>query len=166
MKPVRPTSRKVLQALFNILGPVTEERVLDLFAGTGRVGGEALRRGAGLVVMVERDRRRAAELRRTAPQGSVEVLAVDVRKSLPLLERRFAPFHVVFADPPYGDGWEQPLLGALFPGIAALLRPRGVFVLEHSSRVVLPETPAGFERRDRTYGETVLTFLERTDLEA
>jgi 16S rRNA (guanine(966)-N(2))-methyltransferase RsmD len=159
---MRPTSGKVKAALFNILGSAGRlgANFLDLFAGTGAVALEALRRGAASALCVESDRAAAAAIigRFTAagyPKEIAVCLCMDVRRALPRLAGEGKTYGVIFADPPYCMGW-----GKTLPGLAAanikLLTPGGVFVFERSSR----EEPAGIfaARDDRIYGETVLSF--------
>ncbi|MDR2179673.1 MAG: RsmD family RNA methyltransferase [Synergistaceae bacterium] len=171
MKDVRPTSGRVLLALFNILGGdalgegLGNAAFLDLFAGTGRVGIEALRRGASFVVMVEVSRDRAREVERVvagefAESGRAVVLSLELRRAVAWLLRRERTFDVVFADPPYNQGWGKALLHT--KGLTELLRPEGVLVVEHASREAL-DVPAPWVVTDsRFYGETALTFLKKT----
>ncbi len=160
MKEVRPTSGKVLQALFSILGNLREAAFLDLFSGTGRVARMARDRGACPVAAVEILPARVRKIRALFPGDSeFLLLGMDIRRALNFLERKNRRFDVIFADPPYGEGW-PPLLGELlFPGEGGLLAPEGIAVVEHSSR---EELPAGSEYvlcDRREYGDTVLTFL-------
>ena len=158
MKDVRPTSGRVLSALFSILGEkVSGARFLDMFAGTGRVGLEALERGAESCVFIENVRARAEELRKKA--GSSIVLGLEVRRAVQWLVKRGMTFDVAFADPPYCSGW----CGALpaVPGIAALLGDEAVFVVEHSVREKMDDAPGFMIISSREYGETCLTFLRR-----
>ncbi len=116
MKEARPTSGKVLQALFNILGDIRGKAFLDLFSGTGRVAGFARERGADPVVAVETLARRAKDIK-SLFQGDegVTILAMDVRRAAGLLRRKNRAFDVIFADPPYGEGWPAVLGPILFP---------------------------------------------------
>lgn len=82
MKEMRPTSGKVMLALFNILGPLGGRSFLDLFAGSGQVAAEALRRGAEKVCAVESDKKRFAEMSQRLPEG-VKSLCMDVRRAVP-----------------------------------------------------------------------------------
>lgn len=168
MKEVRPTSGRVLLALFSILdsmrgavGSLEGVRFLDLFAGTGRVGLEALRRGAASVVFVESVRTRAQTIERSVPHtasGGAEVLDLELRRAVAWLRRRKRVFDVVFADPPYHEGWGAALLDV--GGLAELLAPGGVMVVEHSVREPLTVPPGEWRVESaREYGETVLTFL-------
>jgi 16S rRNA (guanine(966)-N(2))-methyltransferase RsmD len=142
---------------------------LDLFAGTGRVGIEALRRGAPSVVMVEvlRDRARAIERSISedfAEAGKVVVLSLELRRAIAWLLKRERLFDVAFADPPYNEGWGKSLLYT--KGLEKLLKPEGIFVVEHASREGL-EVPQPWVVTDaRTYGETTLTFLRIIHQEA
>ncbi|MBR1673135.1 MAG: RsmD family RNA methyltransferase [Fretibacterium sp.] len=164
MKEVRPTSGRVLLALFNILGPVEGRSFLDLFAGTGRVGLEALKRGARPVMWVESVRARAQAIRQEAPEDA-GVLDLELRRAVAWLLKRGRTFDVIFADPPYHEGWGAELLGV--KGLKDLLAPEGLLVVEHSVRepLVLTEAwaqgpeAAGKLLRERDYGETRLSFL-------
>lgn len=157
MKEVRPTSGRVLGALFNILGPL-EGGFLDLFAGTGRVGLEALKRGARPVVWVECLRDRAGSIEKIIPEGSEAlVLSLELRRALAWLLRRSMTFPVIFADPPYHQGWGKALLGTR--GLGKLLAEDGVLVVEHSVREELVTPPAWELTQGRDYGETRLSFL-------
>jgi 16S rRNA (guanine(966)-N(2))-methyltransferase RsmD len=170
----RPTSDRVREALFSILGPrASVGRVLDLYAGTGALGLEALSRGAGHVTFVERAKEALVALNANVDalgvRGQTRVLAMPVERALrALLAEDTRRFDVVFADPPYADvasGVASELLGLAVP----LLDEGGLLVLEHASRDVpasieptMPTGPtgtAGLVREDvRTYGDTALSF--------
>ncbi|GAB1427742.1 RsmD family RNA methyltransferase [Aminivibrio sp.] len=139
MKEVRPTSGKVLQALFSILGDIRGAAFLDLFSGTGRVARMARDRGACPVAAVEI---LPARVRRIRPLFGEDLdfllLAMDIRRSLGYLERKKRLFDIIFADPPYGEGWPPLPAASSFPG-RGVLAPAGVAVVEHSSREDLPE---------------------------
>ena len=164
MKDVRPTSGKALLALFSILGNMEGVAFLDLFAGTGRVGIEALRRGASRVVMVEvlKDRARGIERDIPAEFAGTEkavVLSLELRRAIAWLVRRGIIFNVVFADPPYNEGWGASLLHA--GGLGKILSHEGVLIVEHASREAL-DVPSLWTIKDvRVYGESTLTFVER-----
>ena len=160
MKDVRPTSGRVLLALFSILGPMDGRGFLDLFAGTGRVGMEALRRGAGPVAWVEVVRRRASAIRDALPPGSstnATVLSLEARRAVSWLLKRGMAFDVIFADPPYHEGWGAEILN--IAGLGRLLKPGGVFAVEHSAREELAAAPGWTLSDMRDYGETRLSFL-------
>ena len=160
MKEVRPTSGRVVSAMFSILGGrVGGAKFLDLFAGTGRVGLEALRRGAESCVFVESVKARAELLRRVA--GESVVLGLEVRRAAAWLTKRAMTFDVIFADPPYGAGWcdELPALA----GLRGLFADGAVMIVEHSARekLTLSQNPNNLCIISvREYGETSLTFLK------
>jgi len=160
----RPTSDRVREALFSSVeswcGTLTGLRVLDLYAGSGAVGLEAWSRGAGVVTLVESDRRTAALVSANARSlgfPRAEVLAASV--SSVLARRPSAPYDLVFLDPPY------PLDDAsVAADLAALVEhdwlvPGALVVVERSVRSPEPAWPDGLalERR-RAYGETVLWY--------
>ena len=159
MKAVRPTAGRVLLALFSILGNVDGGRFLDLFAGTGRVGRAALERGAS-VTWVESLRERAQAIERALPADArrrAVVLSLELRRAIAWLGKRGLQFDVIFADPPYHEGWGAALLDV--GGLSELLAPDGVMVVEHASREPLTVPLEWQVGSDREYGETILTFL-------
>lgn len=157
---VRPTADRVREALFDILGArVRGARFLDAYAGTGAVGCEALSRGAGRVVFLERERRALAlieENARAGPwSGEVEIVSGDARRSLLRLGRRNERFDIVFLDPPY----EESGIPEMMVLAARVLAAGGALVVEHrSSRAIapLPEEVA-LALRSYRYGDTTLT---------
>jgi 16S rRNA (guanine966-N2)-methyltransferase len=151
-RATRPTSDRVRENVFNILGPVDDATVLDLYAGSGALGLEALSRGAAHAVFVERDRDAAhvieqnldkLRLRATVlRQDAVAVLAADKRK-----------YDLVFVDPPYDMYTElEPKLARYLPG---LLTEDGVVVVETDARVE-PGLPLEL-RTTRKYGSVRIT---------
>jgi 16S rRNA (guanine(966)-N(2))-methyltransferase RsmD len=167
VKDVRPTSGKVLLALFSILGRLgglENTAFLDLFAGTGRVGIEALKRGASRVVMVEVLKDRARGIERAVPPefaGTEKalVLSLELRRAIAWLTRRGILFDVIFADPPYNEGWGASLLQT--KNMDKILRQEGVLVVEHTSREALDVPPPWTVADVRAYGDTVLSFIRR-----
>ena len=152
-------------ALFSILGRLgglENTAFLDLFAGTGRVGIEALKRGASRVVMVEVLKERARGIERAVPTefaGTEKalVLSLELRRAVAWLVRRGMTFDVIFADPPYNEGWGASLLHTR--DMEKILRHGGILVVEHSSREAL-DVPAPWAVKDvRSYGETMLSFI-------
>lgn len=154
----RPTASKIRQAFFNILrNKVPDARFLDLFAGTGLMGLEALSRGASTLTAVEESRKLAraieADIKRLGFEG--EVICADVRRVMPILEP--SQFDIIYADPPYQGRLSMDVLS----GIAGhnLLSPHGVLAIEHARSEVLPEREKSlllFDQRD--YGQTTVTF--------
>ena len=148
----RPTSARAREALFDILAAkIPGARVLDLYAGSGAIGLEALSRGASGAVLVDHD---AAAARRNADRvgagASVELYACDAAEALERLERRGERFDVVFSDPPYG----LPTAAAA-KRCASVLAPDGVLVLQGDAGPA-PPAPAGLTlASERPYGRNV-----------
>ena len=160
IKEVRPTSGKVLGALFSILGNLEGRAFLDLFSGTGRVARRAMDGGASFVVAVELLPGRAREIRSLfADAASFLLFSMDVRRALSMLERKGHRFDVIFADPPYGAGWPRLLGEILFPPSGGVVRSEGVVVIEHSVREEVPPGPSYVITDSREYGDTALSFL-------
>ena len=163
----RPTSSRVREALFSIWSPrISDARMLDLFAGSGVVGLEALSRGASHVRFVEGNRVAAGVLeescRSLEGEGSGwEVVVAD----LPGTERSRwrrpgpeGPYDLAFIDAPYAWRDHEPLL-ELLTGILDL---GGRIALEHSSRVAIPQRSGAWRLADsRSYGESTLSFYRR-----
>ena len=160
----RPTADRVRVSLFDVLGPaVAGTRVLDLFAGTGAVGIEALSRGAARVVFVEKDQAALRALRANlaalgASRAAARVMAGDVLHVLGDLPAQEEPFDLVFIDPPYATSLAGRVLAAL--AAARICRAGGEVIVQHSTRTALPSVQ-GFvdHRRARRFGDTALTFL-------
>ena len=159
---LRPTSDRVREAIFNLLinggygDPVTGARVLDLFAGTGALGLEALSRGAARVCFVDDGPVSLGLLRRNIglmrAEGNVDVLRRDATR---LGAVRGEPFDLVFLDPPYGKGLGAAALGSAQAG--GWLASDALVVWEER---VAPAAPPGFDPLDqRKYGDTVVTLL-------
>ncbi|MDG4648967.1 16S rRNA (guanine(966)-N(2))-methyltransferase RsmD [Roseibacterium sp. SDUM158017] len=159
---LRPTTDRVRESLFNLLlngklgDPVTGSRVLDLFAGTGALGLEALSRGASHVTFVDKGTAARALLRenvgRCGAQGATKIFRRDATD---LGEGRGAPFDLVFLDPPYGQGLGETALASAVAG--GWIAPGALVVWEESAA---PLPPPGFERLDeRAYGGTRITIL-------
>jgi len=162
---LRPTPELVRKALFDILPEMTGLSFLDLFAGTGAVGIEALSRGAVKAVFVERNRRSAEAIRRSLEEfgwsGRGKVLALPVSRAVAALREKGETFDVVFADPPYEEGYVGYCCDLCLRG--GLLGPGGVLVIQHSiheeyDRSLLADQGVSIEAR--RYGDTVVTFLE------
>jgi 16S rRNA (guanine966-N2)-methyltransferase len=160
----RPTADRVRVTLFDVIGPaVAGARVLDLFAGTGAVGIEALSRGAARVVLVERDQSALRALRANlatlgASRAAARVLAGDVLQLLPTVGAEEGTFDFVFIDPPYGTTLAGRTLEAL--AAARVCRDGSEVVVQHSMRTVLPVVSGLVaHRRPRRFGDTALTFL-------
>jgi 16S rRNA (guanine966-N2)-methyltransferase len=154
----RPTSSRARAAIFDILGErIADARVLDLYAGTGAVGFEAVSRGASAGVLVEPDAgplRKSADRIRATP-SEIVVRAESAALAAKSLEKAGERFDIVFADPPYADGLEATVLGA----VAGLLSQDGVFVLQLDEGRKPPEIPGLEVRQRRAYGRNVFFFF-------
>lgn len=157
---VRPTSDKVKQALFNILGEkVAGASFLDLFAGAGGIGIEALSRGAGRVVFVDDSRRSLEVIKENIVQtGFGDRAEVVASRAEAYLRRTPERFDVLFLDPPYAEEL-KPLL-ELISG-AGILRPDAIVLAEHFRKQPSPETAGRLVLyREARYGDTVLAFYK------
>jgi len=159
----RPTADQVRVALMDTLTPWLDGvRFLDLFAGAGGVGLEALSRGAAHATFVERDARAVDALQRNVATLELEkaarVVPEEVRRTLARLERQRERFGVVFLDPPYETELIPGVLAAL--GTGRLLSPPALVVAQHLTKRT-PAGEAGILRayRTRRFGETTLTFF-------
>jgi 16S rRNA (guanine966-N2)-methyltransferase len=161
----RPTADQVRIALLDTLMPwLPEARVLDLFAGAGGVGLEALSRGAAHATFVERDARAVQALRANVTTLGVEraarILRDDVRRGLRTLSREGGRFDVVFLDPPYDGDDVATTLEAL--GGVELLADDAVVVAQHLTKRAPASSVGGLAAfRARRFGETTLTFFRR-----
>lgn len=161
--PVRPTMDRVKAAIFSTLGQIVcGAKVLDLFAGTGALGIEALSRGAASVVFVENNIHAAAaieeNLRRTRLQGQVVRRSVMGFVDAPV----GAPFDLIFADPPYAQAPGDPDPGldlARHQSLPLLLKEGGFFILERLVDDGLPELALWRNTLRRSYGKTEVHYL-------
>jgi 16S rRNA (guanine966-N2)-methyltransferase len=153
-RDTRPTSDRVRENAFNLIGPVDDAEVLDLFAGSGAMGLEALSRGAGRATFVESDRDAArvitANLDKLGLHGTV--LQQDVVRAL---QGERLHYDLVLCDPPYDYDRTR-----LAPHLSKLLTADGLLVWETSSRQDPPEVPGLQQRTSRTYGSARLTLFE------
>ena len=156
---IRPTTSRVRAALFSILGPdgVWGLRALDLYAGTGAFGIEALSRGAASAEFVEIDERRCRQINESLRDLGYEARGrVRRGNALAALERLEGEFDLVFADPPYGEDPFQGLMERI--SSRKLLARDAVVFLEHSARFELPEELPGVRRQStRRYGDTAVS---------
>ena len=161
----RPTGDRVKEALFAILGPVGGEdsRTLDLYAGSGALGLEALSRGCPHVVFVEEARAALEALRANVAHVRGEASCTIVPKSVERAATALGtdPFSLILADPPYADVTNGKAVRALRGLVEkGLLAPGGRLVLEHASTDASP-TFEGLAAADtRRYGDTSLAFYE------
>jgi len=156
----------VKEALFSILGPVSDADVLDLFAGTGALGIEALSRGARSCTFVEVQRPALVALRQNlvncALQAESQVLPLRVERTLTTAPWGASAFDLILIDPPYADtrgGRFSPSLAVpIATGLSPALRPTGRVVLEHAASELAPAIPPLALASTRKYGDTALSF--------
>ena len=163
---LRPTSERVRAALFSIIGSdaVEGRRVVDLYAGTGALGLDALSRGAEHVDFVEQSARLCSAIRQHLRQWSLTPRArVHRGKVLNRIESLQGEYDLVMADPPYGSSEIERLITRLQS--ARLVKPGGVVVLEHRSDDVQDYAVGRFSlETTRKYGDTAITVLSAGDI--
>lgn len=161
---IRPTSDRVREAIFNIIGPrFPEVRVLDLFAGTGALGLEALSRGAAQAVFVDENseaiRLISTNIKSCGVQDRSLVIQGPVDRVLRRLCKSEEPsekFNLIFLDPPYGKGYVEKTLR----GLTALAAPEALVVAEHHTRDVLSvRLGEWLLNQERKYGDTKVSFF-------
>lgn len=161
----RPTSDRVREALFSRLGDLGGTAVLDLYAGTGALGVEALSRGAVRAVFVERDSGSIEVLRSNLESlglsDEVRVVRADAAAAVRRLGRAGEHFDLVLVDPPYASDEVERVLEALLE--AQILADDAVVVVEHGRRHPLPAVPGWVELDARGYGDTTITRLAARD---
>ena len=153
-RDTRPTSDRVRENAFNLIGPVDDAEVLDLFAGSGAMGLEALSRGARHTTFVEHEAGACRIIKGNLDKLKVPgtVLCADALRTVAHERRRY---DLVLCDPPYDfDGTR------LAPHLARLLADDGVLVWETSGRLEAPEVPGLRQRTTRRYGSARLTLFE------
>lgn len=168
----RPTSDRLRETLFNVLAPRIEgARVLDLCAGTGAIGIEAVSRGAAFVTFVDRVHRMCALIEAnldlcSVPEEITEVIKAEASEFLKRTAKGddwragHGPWDIVFFDPPYMDDY-APVLDAFGEHTATLLREGGVLVVEHHHKNVLRDVVGGVRRwRILKQGDSALSFYE------
>ena len=167
---LRPTSDRLRETLFNVLGPgVAGSRFIDLFAGTGAIGIEALSRGASEVVFVENHQPAATLIRRNLESLGIQkgamVLATDAIRGMEKLaskvKSKTSPYDYVFLDPPYDAAKDYArVLESL--GSGNLLAPGGEVIAEHRRSFELPEEAGALQRyRILKQGDAALSFYRR-----
>jgi 16S rRNA (guanine966-N2)-methyltransferase len=156
----RPTSDRAREAAFNLIGPIDDAAVLDLFAGSGAMGLEALSRGAASAVFVENDRAAARTIDRNLDKLGLDatVLPLDALKALAAEAAAGRRYDLVLVDPPY------EMFSSLQNGLSAylprLLADDGVVVVETESREE-PDLPSLSKRTSRRYGRARITVFEQ-----
>jgi 16S rRNA (guanine966-N2)-methyltransferase len=163
----RPTAGRVKQALFNILSHrISDARFLDLYAGTGLVGMEALSRGAEHTTFVESQTDGCRLLKKTLESCGYTDRSTVYRMTAEHFVKQppSKPYDVVFVDPPYHSGKLDKMLPTL--GASVIIAPGGVVVIEHFHKVQLPEHTGHLIRgKSYRYGDTFLTVYHRNSVQ-
>lgn len=161
---VRPTTDKVKEAVFSMLMPYLQDSVvIDLFAGTGSLGLEAISRGAKRAYFVDKDRRSIAMVRENVRHCGVEDRAVILCSDhASALSRIHDTADIVFLDPPYRTGLLTECMQLLRD--TGILPEGGIVVAEHDSHDSMPDQIAGFRKiRDRRYGKIGISVYEQEE---
>ena len=163
---IRPTQDRVRESVFNIIQcEIGGAKFLDLFAGSGAVGLEALSRGASAATFVEMNRRHLATLKENLsivplPLPTTTIIASDVYKWIASYSG--PGFDIAFADPPYALGEEKGYAQVLATlAERGVIRPGGLFIAEMTAVQKAEETPGWELVRDRTYGKTRICMWRR-----
>lgn len=165
-RKTRPTSDRLRETIFNILAPIItkEKRFLDLCAGTGAIGIEAVSRGAGFVTFVDKSRRACALIEENLdildiPEEETDVINLQAETFTG--REHETGWDLIFFDPPYDSDYSLLLYDFRQPG-EKLLRDGGRLIVEHHSKNTLPDTLGELRRwRLLKQGETCLSFYER-----
>ncbi len=161
---IRPTSDGIKESLFNILHTLSGKSFLDLFAGSGNVGLEALSRGAAKVVFVEKNAVMVNAIKRNIRElgfnDKCKVLATEVGKGIRQLQRNGDSFDFLFADPPYERGFIREIFQCLSK--VDVISQYGLLIIQHSKREdVIGHHTGNFVLTDqRRYGDTLLSFFK------
>jgi len=162
---IRPTSDRVREAIFNVLSSrgffVSNPLVLDLYAGTGALGIEALSRGAQKTVFVDSGPQSAVLIKKNITRLGLTERTLFIRKETALamegLEKKGTLFDIIFCDPPYGGS----LLEVTLAGARHLLAPAGIIVAEGPKGIMIEPDKSGLVIiREKVYGDTTVFYLE------
>jgi len=160
---IRATTDRTKESLFNILPSVEGRSFLDLFAGTGSVGIEALSRGASYGVFVEKDPSLIKAIKKNLQHcgfvDQFDIIPFPVEKGIQGLAKRKEYFDIIFADPPYVKGLVQKTISLLMK--YSITSTPGIVVIEHSPRETFHEADNKIVLNDqRRYGDSMLSFFE------
>ena len=165
MARIRPTTQKVKQALFNILGDrVKNAKILELFAGSGNLGIEALSRGAEKVAFVDNDFTGIDAIKQNLKRwnflGTAEIKRLDFEKALSLFARKKEKFDLIFADPPYEQRLGEKILRKT--NQCDILLTNGLLIIEHYKKEILPSKVGNLIlKQEKKYGDTILSFFNK-----
>lgn len=162
----RPTSDKVKEAIFNVLaGKIFEADVLDLCAGSGNLGLEALSRGAKSAIFVENHPKACHEIVENTKKIGFDNISrlhkIDALKSLSYFKANNVKFDIIFFDPPYHAGLYEPVLGSIADAEADLLNKNGVLIVECSNKEELPDRVKELAmQKISVYGDTKVIYYQ------
>ena len=165
--PIRPTSDRVKEALFNMIGPkIPGSRVLDLFAGTGSLGLEAISRGAEYAVFVEKNAVSVKTLNENIwllnIREDCEIIMADAVDALSRLDAKNITFDIVFVDPPYWENLYKKVLSALAG--YDIIKNGGLVIFEHPSDIDIDKDKHSFVPiKNKRYGSTSISILAKED---
>ncbi|MFD1735699.1 16S rRNA (guanine(966)-N(2))-methyltransferase RsmD [Bacillus salitolerans] len=160
----RPTTDKVKESIFNMIGPYFNEGIgLDLFGGSGGLGIEALSRGLDKVIFVDRDHKAIQTIRSNVQsvhfEDQVEIYRNDAEKAIKALLKRDIQFDIIFLDPPYKNQKLKALISILDSN--QLIKEDGMIVVEHADDVQLPDQIGRLvKKREESYGLTVISIYQ------
>lgn len=163
----RPTSDKAKGSIFNIIAAIIfDTDVLDLFAGTGNLGIEALSRGSRSAVFVDRSHECfqiiKENLIHTKLFGKAEVMVTDVSSALTKLSQKGDKFDIIFLDPPYGKGLVEETLKCI--ACNDVMKTDAIIVAEHDVNDIVPESAGNLKNfRQQKYGDTVISFYRHEE---
>lgn len=165
-KEIRPATDRIKETIFNVLGQdLTGLAVLDLFAGVGSLGIEALSRGASFVSFVDTGALAQKFIRKNLDllqlNSRAEILPFDAARAIGTLEKRGKKYDVIFVDPPYSQGLVKKTLIEL--DRSDILSPHGWLVTEHVKHEEIPTLNTVLLHKTNKYGVTRLSFLIRTE---
>ncbi|HBR21882.1 MAG TPA: 16S rRNA (guanine(966)-N(2))-methyltransferase RsmD, partial [Nitrospiraceae bacterium] len=162
---LRPTSSKVRESIFNIIGAlISDSQFVDLYAGTGAVGIEALSRGASTVFFVESDRKRTEQIEKMLKDcgylSRADIIRGEASAFIAKAVKEGLKFDIVFLDPPYHTGELEYILPQLSGG--EMLNDKGIIIAEHLSKKKLPDEIGNFvQKKAYKYGDTMLTLYRK-----
>ncbi|RQD77839.1 MAG: 16S rRNA (guanine(966)-N(2))-methyltransferase RsmD [Candidatus Syntrophonatronum acetioxidans] len=161
-KEVRPTSQRAKEGIFNKIGPFLEGKVfLDLFAGSGNIGIEAISRGAELCIFIEKNSECVKiiyeNLKNTGLNDFARVYRMDVRKGLKEVHKEKILLDYIFMDPPYFKNFYVPVIEKI--NNYSLLKEKGILVVEHYKSIDLPEKINSLVKGEvKKYGDSWVTY--------
>jgi len=164
-KLIRPTRDMVREAVFNSLGDkIKGASFLDIFSGTGSVGIEALSRGAGKAVFIEKERKAVAVIKKNLQiadfKEDARLICDDFEKALKRLEKENKSFDIIYCDPPYASDYYSKCLGEI--GAGKIFCAEGTLILEAFKKKKLPEKKGKLElTREKLYGDTRILYYRR-----